>query len=105
MAMDYKEYLDCVNAGGKQVTKKLKNGRFINICYDKTGVPHATFFKRRKNDVKDISKKNDIIINEQNKKKFNKPTNKQPVKKFNAAAPTQKSIEDLVNYFSKSTLT
>ena len=101
MSMNYKEYSDCSKSGGKLVTKKLKNGRFIHICYDKSGVPHATFFKKRK---QDISKENDIIVKETNKKKFNKPTIRQPVKKNNTVAPTNKSLEDLVNHFSKSTL-
>lgn len=104
MSMDYKEYMDCVKANGKQVTKKLKNGRFINICYDKAGVPHATFFKKRKNDISnDINKENNIIVQEKNKKKFNKPT-KQSVNRYNVSAPTKKSIEELANRFSKTRL-
>lgn len=100
MAMNYKEYCDCAKSGGKLVTKKLKNGRFIHICYDKSGVPHATFFKKRQ---QDISKENDIIVKEQNKKKPNKPS-KRYINKTKAVAPTEKSIEDLANYFSKTRL-
>ena len=101
MAMNYKEYADCAESGGKLVTKKLKNGRYIHICYDKSGVPHATFFKKNK---KDISKENDIIVKETNRKKHNKPIIRQQPKNVSAVAPTEKSIEELANYFSKTRL-
>jgi hypothetical protein len=32
-----KDFEDCVKNGGKTRTKKLKNGKYIKICYDKNG--------------------------------------------------------------------
>ena len=31
----------CVKEGGKVITKKLKGNKYMNICYDKAGKPHA----------------------------------------------------------------
>jgi len=32
-----KDFMDCVKNGGKVRTKKLKNNKYIHICYDKNG--------------------------------------------------------------------
>lgn len=43
----------CVKAGGKVVTKKLKGGKFMNICYDKNGNSYSGEVKTiRKNKSK-----------------------------------------------------
>ena len=39
--MPKKDFEDCVKSGGKVVRKKLKGGKYINICYDKEGKSHA----------------------------------------------------------------
>jgi len=31
------DFTKCVKNGGKVVTKKLKGGKYMNICYDKDG--------------------------------------------------------------------
>lgn len=38
--MSPKGFTDCIKNGGKAVTKKLKDGRYIKICYDKEGNSH-----------------------------------------------------------------
>jgi len=39
--MAKKDFDECAKNGGKVVQKKLKGGRYINICYDKEGKSHA----------------------------------------------------------------
>lgn len=36
-----KDFDECVKNGGKLRTKKLKNDRYIHICYDKKGKAHS----------------------------------------------------------------
>jgi len=43
-----KAFTDCVDSGGKVVTKKLKGNKYINICYDKNGKAHSGEVKTRK---------------------------------------------------------
>jgi hypothetical protein len=43
-----KGFTDCVNAGGKVVTKKLKGNRYINICYGKDGKSYTGEVKKSK---------------------------------------------------------
>lgn len=36
-----KDFTACVDAGGRVRTKKLSDGRYIKICWDKAGKSHA----------------------------------------------------------------
>lgn len=42
------DFLACVAAGGKTRTKKLKDGKYIHICKDKSGKWHAGEVKKKK---------------------------------------------------------
>ena len=42
------DFLKCVKNGGKVVTKQLKGGRSIKICYDKKGKSHVSEVKTKK---------------------------------------------------------
>lgn len=55
-----KSFEDCVKSGGKVVTKKLKNNRYIHICYDKNGNSYSgeVKTKKRKNIVWQKKKNN-----------------------------------------------
>lgn len=53
-----KEFTDCVNAGGKVVTKKLSKDKYIHICYDKEGTAHPGEVKKK--EKKSKSHKNTI---------------------------------------------
>jgi len=53
------DFIKCVNAGGKVVTKKLKNRKYIHICYDKKGKSHVSEVKTKS---KEKSKKDDELI-------------------------------------------
>lgn len=47
-----KDFLDCAKNGGKVKTKKLKDGKFIRICYDKDGNSYAgEIMKERKKEA------------------------------------------------------
>lgn len=39
----------CVKSGGKVITKRLKHGRYMHICFDKKGKPYPGEIKRKKN--------------------------------------------------------
>lgn len=43
-----KDFTDCVNSGGKVVTKNLKGNKFIHICYSKDGKSYTGEVKTRK---------------------------------------------------------
>lgn len=43
-----KDFTDCVNSGGKVVTKNLKGRRYIHICYGKDGKTYTGEVKTRK---------------------------------------------------------
>jgi putative hemolysin len=43
-----KDFTNCVKNGGKVRRKNLKNGKYINICYDKNGNSHAGEVKVKK---------------------------------------------------------
>lgn len=42
------DFLKCVKDGGKVVTKQLKGGKSIKICYDKKGKSHVSEVKTKK---------------------------------------------------------
>ena len=42
------DFTNCVNSGGKVVTKKLKGNKYMHICYDKKGKPHSGEVKTKK---------------------------------------------------------
>lgn len=48
-----KEFENCVKNGGRVRTKKLKNGRYMKICYDKNGNSHPGEIKKKKQASKD----------------------------------------------------
>lgn len=43
-----KDFDDCVKNNGKVITKKLKNGKYIHICFDKNGNSYAGEVKKKK---------------------------------------------------------
>lgn len=43
-----KAFEDCIKNGGKVITKKIKGGKYINICYDKKGNSHPGEVKKKK---------------------------------------------------------
>lgn len=52
-----KDFTNCVKNGGKVVTKKLKDGRHIKICYDKEGNSHRGGIQtKERSEVKAIEK-------------------------------------------------
>lgn len=50
------DFIDCVKNGGRVVSKKLKNGKYIKVCYDKEGTAHNGEVKKGK----EISEKQKI---------------------------------------------
>lgn len=42
------DFLKCVDNGGKVVTKQLKGGKYIHICYDKKGNSYVSEVKTKK---------------------------------------------------------
>jgi len=68
-----KEFTDCVNAGGKVITKQLKGNKYINICYDKKGKAYSgevkTSKKKQKGGRKRYRKKGETrnLVDELNK--------------------------------------
>jgi putative hemolysin len=58
-----KEFTDCVKNGGKVVTKKLKNGKYIRICYDKKGNSHAGEVMKKKTEKFESTKKKPNLEN------------------------------------------
>jgi len=43
-----KDFDKCVSSGGRVRTKSLSKGRYIHICYDKSGKSHAGHVKTKK---------------------------------------------------------
>lgn len=52
-----KNFNDCVKDGGKVITKRLKHGRYMHICFDKKGKAFPGEIKKKKK-----SKSNKKII-------------------------------------------
>ena len=52
------DFLKCVREGGKVVTKKIDDKRYIHICYDKKGKAHAgeVKYKKIKSGSKEVGK-------------------------------------------------
>lgn len=42
------DFTDCVNSGGKVVTRKLKGGKYLHICYDKDGKSYTGEVRTKK---------------------------------------------------------
>lgn len=42
------DFLRCVREGGKVITKKIDENRYIHICYDKKGKAHPGEIKYKK---------------------------------------------------------
>lgn len=55
-----KDFENCVKDGGKLVTKKLKDGKYIHICYDKNGNSYSGEVKTKKKE----DSSNEVIISE-----------------------------------------
>jgi hypothetical protein len=45
-----KDFERCVDQGGRVRTKKLKDEKYVHVCYDKRGKSHAGEVKRKKGD-------------------------------------------------------
>jgi len=43
-----KAFTNCVNSGGKVVTKNLKGNKYMHICYDKNGKSHSGEVRTKK---------------------------------------------------------
>lgn len=56
------DFTKCVNDGGKVVTKQLKGGRYIHICYDKKGTSHVSEVKTKKKE-KTKARKDRALLN------------------------------------------
>lgn len=39
---------ECIKAGGRVITKKLKHGRYMHICFDKQGKSYPGEIKKKK---------------------------------------------------------
>jgi hypothetical protein len=52
-----KDFDDCVKDSGKVITKRLKHGRYMHICFDKKGKAYPGEIKKKKK-----SKSNKKII-------------------------------------------
>ena len=52
-----KDFTNCVNSGGKVITKNLKGNRYVHICYDKKGNSYAGEIKKKKAKARKLSKK------------------------------------------------
>jgi putative hemolysin len=54
-----KGFTNCVNSGGKLVTKKLKGNKYIHICYGKDGKTYTGEVKTRnkKNRASELKQK------------------------------------------------
>lgn len=57
-----KDFEDCVRSGGRLVTKTLKDGKYLHICYDKDGNSYSGEVKTKKK--KKTSNSNVKIIND-----------------------------------------
>ena len=42
-----KDFNACIEEGGKVITKRLKNGKYIHLCKDKEGKWHSGEIKER----------------------------------------------------------
>jgi DNA gyrase inhibitor GyrI len=59
------DFNNCVKNNGKVITKKLKNGRYVRICFDKKGKAYTGEIKMiKKSKAKHSSKKktNDPVV-------------------------------------------
>jgi hypothetical protein len=43
-----KDFEDCVKNGGRVVTKSLKGGKYMHVCYDKNGNSYSGEVKNKK---------------------------------------------------------
>lgn len=57
-----KAFNDCAKNGGKIRTKKLKNGKYIRICYDKEGNSYPGEIKKVKENSEEQGKIKDAKI-------------------------------------------
>lgn len=64
-----KAFEDCVKNGGRVRTKKLKNDRYIRICYDKNGNSYAgeVMVTKKNKDKKDKAELNTNKIEDSKK--------------------------------------
>jgi len=46
--MPPRDFIQCVKSGGKVVTKKLKNGKYIHLCKTKSGKWTSGEIKKKK---------------------------------------------------------
>jgi len=55
-----KGFNDCKKNGGKIVTKKLSNGKYMHICYDKKGKAHPGEVKKTSSTVELVEELKDL---------------------------------------------
>lgn len=48
---------NCVKTGGKVITKKLKNGKYVRVCFDKKGNSYVGEVKKREKNYRKTVKK------------------------------------------------
>lgn len=56
-----KAFEDCIKNGGKVVTKKLKDDKYINICYDKKGNSYPGEVKKKKKESSIIDRAKEVL--------------------------------------------
>lgn len=60
-----KNFIACVKAGGKVVTKNLKGNKYMHICYDKDGKAYPGEIKTKKKKISGkFNKKSNIFRKE-----------------------------------------
>lgn len=58
-----KNFVDCVKNKGKVITKTLKGGKYILICYDKDGKSYTSEIKKKKKKAMvNKAKKKDVFF-------------------------------------------
>lgn len=57
-----KAFTDCVKNGGKVITKKIKGGKYIKICYDKEGNAHPGEVKKSEKSNQKSKKDNKKVV-------------------------------------------
>ena len=78
-------FTKCVRNGGKVRTKDLGNGKYMHICYDKSGKSHAGEVLTRKKPKKD--------------KKKEKSDNRNPKQIVRSAKATLADLQRLKDHF------
>ncbi len=89
-----KSFEDCVKNGGKVVTKKLKNNRYMHICYDKNGNSYSGEVKTKKKEKHSMTEEKNNIENNKNLQ-----INKTNLEVVNNARATLEDLKKLKEHF------